>query len=302
MLTPAEQSDNPSTSIYSQMVASGPLVFLAGHIPIRTTLPGKPSVATYEDVPPEGRILETGRSHPDARDGPIAAQSWFIYNEIRRTLENHGMTMTDIVHVRVYLADPRDLATFHRIHTHFFGDKAPALSIVGFDEVGHKNSYIEIEPTALIPGTLARANVDWPCPAPHAGPAAVRTGPLLMFSGMLGLDSEGQIARGDEHIPGNEAELVQSLEPSASDPSVPAQIWWAWKRVQDSCLSAGIGIESIAKTVVYLRSETDVPVYEAIRSIFMQEDLPAFDCLIVPNPGPVEEAAVQMDVTALIAN
>lgn len=123
-----------------------------------------------------------------------------------------------------------------------------------------------------------------------------------MFSGMLGLDSEGQIARGDEHIPGNEAELVQSLEPSASDPSVPAQIWWAWKRVQDSCLSAGIGIESIAKTVVYLRSETDVPVYEAIRSIFMQEDLPAFDCLIVPNPGPVEEAAVQMDVTALIAN
>ena len=47
VLTPAEDADNPSASIYSQMVCSGPLVFLAGHIPIRTAEPGKPVVSGF---------------------------------------------------------------------------------------------------------------------------------------------------------------------------------------------------------------------------------------------------------------
>ena len=299
ILTPAGDAANPSASIYSQMSASGPLVFLAGHIPIRTALPGKPVVASFDDVPEEGRFLETGRSHPDARDGPIAAQTWFVYNEIRRALASNRMAMSDIVHVRVYLADLRDFGTFHRVHRHFFDDRAPALTVVGFDEVGHKGCRIEIEPTALRPGTLSRSDLAWLWPAPFAGPAVVRAGPLLLFAGMLGFGSDGRIVGSADTVAPEASDLVRSLESSTSSPSVPAQIWWAWHRIQECCAASGIGPEAIAKTVVYLRSEADLVAYEAIRSLFVAGDLPAFDCVFVPGPGPVEEAAVQIDVTAL---
>ena len=302
MLTSAEDADSPSTSIYSQMVASGPLVFLAGHIPIRTTEPRKPAVTGFDDIPPEGRFLAKGRSHPDARDGPIAAQSWFIYNEIRRTLERHRMQMSDIVHVRVYLADLRDLATFHRVHRHFFADAPPALCIVGFDEVGHKGSRIEIEPTALLPDSVPRSEVEWNCPAPFAGPAAVRAGPLLQLAGMLGIDRSGNIASSYDGIPEFAARFLRPLEAEASSPSVPAQVWWAWRRISETCEAAGIGVDAVVKTMVYLRSESDLAVYEAVRAQFVSENLPAFDCVYVYGPGPVGSAAVQIDALALIAS
>ena len=298
VLTPALHAANPSASIYSQMVASGPLVFLAGHIPIRTAEPRKPVVASFDDIPEQGRFLATGRSHPDARDGPIAAQTWFVYNEIQRALESNEMSMRDIVHVRVYLSDLRDLATFHRVHTHFFASSAPAMTIVGFDEVGHKGCRIEIEPTALLPGRLQRTDVSWNCGRPYSGPAACRAGPLLFFAGMLGIDSKGCIATSADSV-GTEVEFIRSLEDASSSPSLPAQVWWAWRRLLDTCEASGLGIDCIAKTVVYLRGESDVAVYEAIRSKLHPHAQPAFDCVFVQNPGPIESVAVQIDATAV---
>ncbi|MDE0534495.1 MAG: RidA family protein [Albidovulum sp.] len=300
VLTPAEHAANPSASIYSQMVASGPLVFLAGHIPIRTAEPGKPVVGSYDDVPKEGRFLATGRSHPDARDGPIAAQTWFVYNEIRRALEGDGMRMEDIVHVRIYLSDLRDLAAFHRVHRHFFETDPPALCIVGFDEVGHKGCRIEIEPTALKRGSLRRESFEWRCPAPFAGPAALRAGPLLFLAGMPGIDATGRIAMDSGSVAPEHAGKIASLEKTCSSPCVPSQIWWAWRRIYEACESACVEVSQIAKTVVYLRDESDLIAYEPIRTLIAPDSAPAFDCVVVANPGPVDEAAVQIDATVLI--
>ena len=300
VLTPALHAANPSASIYSQMVASGPLVFLAGHIPIRTAEPGKPVVASYDDVPEEGRFFATGRSHPDARDGPIAAQTWFVYNEIRRALEGSGMGLGDIVHVRVYLSDVRDLATFHRVHGRFFENDPPALCIVGFDEVGHKGCRIEIEPTALQNGGPKKSSFDWRCPAPFAGPAAVRAGPLLFLAGMLGIEQNGRLATDSRSVAPEDFDLVASLEKSSSSSCVPSQIWWAWRRIAEACEAAKVALTQIAKIVVYLRDESDLIAYEAIKGLFAPESAPAFDCVVVANPGPVDEAAIQIDVTALI--
>ena len=299
MLKPADDAANPSTSIYSRMVGSGPVVFLAGHIPIRTTERGQPVVATFDDVPEEGRFLATGRSHPDSRDGPIAAQSWFVYNEIRRALESQGMGMSDIVHVRVFLADLRDLATFHRVHRHFFPGTSPALSIVQFAEVGHKGCVVEIEPTAVLPGTVSRSDVGWNCPPPFSGPAAVRAGPLVFLAGMPGIGADGLIATASDSAGREAVGLLRSLEIAASTPSLPAQIWWAWHRVRETLDAAGIGLDSIVKTVVYLRNEADLHVYELVRALFMPDNLPAFDCVIVPGPGPTATSAVQLDVTSV---
>ena len=71
--------------------------------------------------------------------------------------------MRDIKHVAVMLQDIRDFGTFHRVHMHFFPNDPPALVVTGFNEVGHRGTLIEIEPTAVDP----RANLDvtelpWP--------------------------------------------------------------------------------------------------------------------------------------------
>lgn len=299
-LTPRNDPHHPSASIYSQAVGSGPLVFMAGHIPIRTSEAGNPVVASFDDVPEEGRFLATGRSHPDSRDGPIAAQTWYVYNEIRSSLERHGLTLADIVHVRVYLSDLRDFATFHRVHEHMFGNQAPALCVVGFDEVGHKGCRIEIEPTALRPGILPRDHVDWTFSSPHSGPAGIRVGPLLFVAGMSGLGPDGHPVMDASSIDADDRPFIRSLEDKSSVPHLPAQVWWAWRRLQETCASAGCGLEALAKTVVYLREESDLNVYEAVRSMFLQSNLPAFDCVLVPGPGPVSDLAVQIDAAAIV--
>ena len=302
ILTRRDDKRHPSASIYSQAVSSGPLVFMAGITAVKTGEPGKPAIISFDDVPEEGRFLATGRSHPDARDGPIAAQTWFVYNEIRRMLESNGMTMADIIHVRVYLSDLRDLATFHRVHEHFFGEHAPALCIVEFDEVGHKMCRIEIEPTALRPGSVSRDDVSWPCDPPYSGSAAVRAGPLLFVAGMNGLGADGYTVMDASSVDADVRSFIRSLERNASAPCVPAQIWWAWRRLEQTCSAAGLGLETLAKTVVYLRNELDLNVYEAIRSMFIESNLPAFDCVIVPGPGPIPQIAVQIDATAIADN
>jgi hypothetical protein len=44
-------------------VRCGPLVALAGHIPIATNKGGKPVINGFDDVAEEGRFLATGPSH-----------------------------------------------------------------------------------------------------------------------------------------------------------------------------------------------------------------------------------------------
>ena len=75
---------------FSHVVGAGPFLFVAGQIPIDTSRPGAPLIRNYDDIPEEGRLLRVGRSHEDARNGPIAAQTWFTYDLIRKHLEAAG--------------------------------------------------------------------------------------------------------------------------------------------------------------------------------------------------------------------
>ena len=119
------------------------------------------------------------------------------------------------------------------------------------------------------------------------------------MAGMVGIDSNGYAAEDAGSVDPEVRDFVRSLEQDASAPCVPAQIWWAWRRLEETCAAAGIGLDAIVKTVIYLRQESDLKVYEAIRAMFLTERLPAFDCVLVQGPGPTREIAVQIDATAL---
>jgi enamine deaminase RidA (YjgF/YER057c/UK114 family) len=102
-----DNPERPAAAFYSQAVRCGPLVSLAGYIPIATNKAGNPLIAGYDDVAEEGRFLATGRSHADSRQGPIAAQSFFVYQAIRDTLAAQGLQMSSIKHVAAMLQDIR---------------------------------------------------------------------------------------------------------------------------------------------------------------------------------------------------
>jgi len=286
----------PSASHYSQSVTSGDLLFTAGHIPIKTAEAGKPVVQGFDDVPEEGRFLATGRSHPDSRDGPIAAQTWFVYAELRKLLAASGMAMDDVILSTVYLADLRDFPVFHRVHQHFFPDQTAALAVTGFDEVGHRGCRIEIELTAARNAAPRRKLVAWNLPAPFAAPAAVHIGSLLFYSGMVGLDIAGNLVSGAADIPAEGRALVARLESVETRRGFAAQTWACFARLSEAAERAGSDLKKLLKMTVYLRSAEDLVVFEAVRRVFLADaDLPAFECVAVLGPGPVAEAEVQIE-------
>ena len=298
-----DNEDFPSAGFYSQAVRCGPLVFLAGHIPIETRKPGNPVILGFADIPEEGRFLATGRSHPDSRQGPIAAQTWFTYERIKDNLAAQGLSMREIKHVAVMLQDIRDFGTFHRVHSHFFPENPPALIICGFNEVGHRGTLIEIEPLAVDPrANLPVKEFAWPCRAPFAGPAATKIGPFTFFAGILGLTAEGALVRHARDLTDEIGRrTVEDLARFESAPGFASQCWAAWSLLNAIANRAGLPLDRLTKTTIYLRSASDLWIYEEIREAFLSgvgRNLPAAEFVVIHGPGPVPGAHVQIEATA----
>lgn len=290
----------PSASHYSQAVSSGDLVFTAGHIPIKTAEPGKPLVQSFDDVPPEGRFLATGRSHPDSRDGPIAAQTWFVYEELRKLLAANSLGLEDVVLSTVYLADLRDFSVFHRVHRHMFPGDGPALAVSGFDEVGHRGCRIEIELTAARGGASSRRVVAWPVPSPFAAPAAVGIDAFVFYSGVVGQAADGRLVRSAGDLSGHARTVVERLERVEARRGFAAQTWASFERLRDVAGSAGSDLSQLLKLTLYLRDPRDLQTFEAVRRAFIADaDLPALECVAVHGPGPVVEAEVQIEAIGM---
>lgn len=299
VLAGVHQTQLPSASHYSQAVRTGPLVFTAGHIAIKTSEPGKPVVNSFDDVPPEGRELSTGRSHPDSRDGPIATQAWYVYKQLEELLQRGGLGFKDVILSTVYLADLRDLAVFHRVHRQFFPEGGPALCISAFDEVGHRGCRIEIELTAVDPQAgIEVTSSGWSVPAPHAGPGAVRVGPFIFCAGVVGLDSQGDLVLSPEALPAAQQALIAEF--TGEDAITAAQSLAALLRLQENLELAGSDLDSLAKLTLYVAHARQLAVFEQVRAkVLKTEHLPAFECVCVVGPGPVPEAHLQLEAIAI---
>lgn len=299
-----DDKELPAASFYSQAVRCGPLVFTAGHIPINTTQKGNPLVNSFEDIPKEGRFLQTGQSHPDSRDGPIAAQSWFVYNELKRTLENQGLSLSDTINSTVYLADIRDFPTFHRIHRHFFTDESPALTVSGFDEVGHRGCLIEIELTAAKSGgEFERSHTEWPCDKPLYAPASVGFGNLIFYSGILGINNQSKIVIDWKDLNTKSGDRKNDHDIPEEDRPIVYQSLAAIELLSDIADLSNSHIDGLVKMTVYVRDSKCFGVFKNILSDLVPTDkLPAIECVIIPYPGPVPESLIQIEAIGICRN
>ena len=137
---------------YSAWRRVGDFVFLSGVIAV------DPSTSTivrgYADIPPEARKLlgETGEFSTDIKEGPILAQSWFVLDRIRATVEAAGGRMDDVFKLVQYFRHLDHFPHYSRVRKLFFSGEPPVSTVVEVSEMlPTADILIEVEATAYLP-------------------------------------------------------------------------------------------------------------------------------------------------------
>lgn len=137
---------------YAPWRRAGDLVLLSGVIAV------DPAAGTivrgYADIPAAARTLlgETGEFSTDLREGPILAQSWWVLDRIRATVEAAGGQMADVVKLVQYFRDLDHFPHYSRVRKLFFPGEPPASTVVEVSAMlPTEDILVEVEATAWIP-------------------------------------------------------------------------------------------------------------------------------------------------------
>jgi enamine deaminase RidA (YjgF/YER057c/UK114 family) len=137
---------------YQAWTRRGDFVFLSGIIAV------DPSAGTivrgFADIPGHAaeRIGATGEFSVDAKDGPILAQSWFVLDRIRATVEDAGGEMADVFKLVQYFTDLAEFPRYNSVRRLFFPDTPPVSTVVEVSGLMPDPLIrIEVEATAHIP-------------------------------------------------------------------------------------------------------------------------------------------------------
>lgn len=137
---------------YAAWRRAGDYVFLSGVIAV------EPASATivkgYADIPPEARQLlgQTGEFSTDIKEGPILAQSWFVLDRIRSTIEQAGGQMGDVFKLVQYFKHLDHFPYYSRVRKLFFPGDPPVSTVVEVTGMlPTADILVEVEATAYLP-------------------------------------------------------------------------------------------------------------------------------------------------------
>ena len=137
---------------YSAYRRAGDLVLLSGVIAV-DPIEGK-VVRGFADLPAEARELlgETGEMSVDVLEGPALAQSWYVLDRIRSTVEGLGGEMSDVIKLVQYFKDLRDFPLYNRVRKLFYPGEPPASTVVEVSGMlPTAEVIVEVEATAYLP-------------------------------------------------------------------------------------------------------------------------------------------------------
>jgi enamine deaminase RidA (YjgF/YER057c/UK114 family) len=137
---------------YAAWRRAGDFVFLSGVIAVD---PARQLIVNgYADIPPEARKLlgETGEFSTDIKEGPILAQSWFVLDRIRATVEDAGGRMEDVFKLVQYFRHLDHFPHYSRVRKLFFPGPPPVSTVIEVSEMlPTAEILIEVEATAYLP-------------------------------------------------------------------------------------------------------------------------------------------------------
>ncbi len=137
---------------YAPYRRAGDFLFLSGVIAVSpaTGL----IVKGFDDIGAEAADLigRTGEFSVDIKQGPILAQSWFVLESIRRTVESVGGRMSDIQKLVQYFKNLDHFPCYSSVRKLFFPDLAPASTVVQVSAMLPTDDIlIEVEATVYLP-------------------------------------------------------------------------------------------------------------------------------------------------------
>ena len=137
---------------YSAWRRAGDFVFLSGVIAVDPA--AARIVRGYADIPDDAATLigRSGEFSTDAKEGPILAQSWYVLDRIRLTIEAAGGQMSDVVKLVQYFRDLDHFPHYSRVRKLFFTGEPPASTVVEVSAMlPSAEILIEVEATAWLP-------------------------------------------------------------------------------------------------------------------------------------------------------
>ncbi len=151
MNTPASGIAQPLAR-YAAWRRAGDLIFLSGIIAVDPAA-GR-IVRGYGDIPDSAATLigRTGEFSSDIKDGPILAQSWYVLDRIRLTIEAAGGQMSDVVKLVQYFKCLDHFPRYSQVRKLFFPGEPPASTVVEVCAMlPTSDILIEVEATAYLP-------------------------------------------------------------------------------------------------------------------------------------------------------
>jgi enamine deaminase RidA (YjgF/YER057c/UK114 family) len=144
-------------SRYAPYRRAGDIVYFSGIVAADPST-GK-LIKGYADLPKHARkeAGEIGEMSSDLKDGPIAAQSWFILDMLRRTVAAAGGTLDDVVKLTQYFRDLRDFPIYNRIRASFFPNPPASTVVRVLELLPTTDSLLEVEAVAHIPEGTRKA-------------------------------------------------------------------------------------------------------------------------------------------------
>lgn len=137
---------------YSAWTRRGDFLFLSGVIAVDPAA-GR-IVRGFADLPAgvPATIGAIGEFSADFKDGPILAQSWWVLDRIRATLEEAGGSMADVFRLVQYFTDLGQFPRYNAVRRLFFPGEPPVSTVVGVAGLmPSAEVLVEVEATAWLP-------------------------------------------------------------------------------------------------------------------------------------------------------
>ena len=142
---------------YAAWRRAGDFIYLSGVIavdPARSLI-----VRNYSDLSDAARLHlksnglgGTGEFSTDTREGPIYAQSHFVLDRIRATVEAAGGQMSDVFKLVQYFKNLDQFPHYSRVRKLFFSGEPPASTVVEVSAMlPSADILVEVEATAYLP-------------------------------------------------------------------------------------------------------------------------------------------------------
>lgn len=141
---------------YAAYRRAGDYIFLSGIIAVDPAR--KLIVQGFDDIPPQAAaaIGATGEFSTDFKQGPILAQSWYVLERVRQTVEAAGGGMADVVKLVQYFTNLDHFPLYSKVRGMFFPGEAPVSTVVGVAALMPSAAVlVEVEATVYLPLVIA---------------------------------------------------------------------------------------------------------------------------------------------------